>query len=151
MSKIIQSTGGFDATTRIPPTEMQWLNQLRSGETRGERVGSWRRQPAWEPLPLLEVEPEPLPRRPAPIASAAESSGAAKDGAQRAAVAALRRPVAYDARGRVRTAVGSGMKELRAQLEAVAIEVALAARAAQEVSLSLSHSAQYAQNATALH
>jgi hypothetical protein len=81
----------------------------------------WRRRPAWQPLPLWDPGPEPMVREAKPARTASGAFGANK------------RPMMFGARGRPRPAVGTGMKDLRVQLAAVATEVVAQATDAQEV------------------
>lgn len=80
----------------------------------------WRRRPVWEPLPLWDPGPEPLTRK-------------TKHSRSRSGDLGAKQPMVYDTRGRPRPAVGTGMKDLRVQLAAVATEVVNQATDAQEV------------------
>lgn len=77
-----------------------------------QKAGITYRNASWEPIPLMEVEPEPPPLR-------------------------RRRPSAYekknyDNHGRLRAQMGTGMKQLREQLEAVSKEVSIRVAQQQE-------------------
>ena len=131
----MRSAGGYQtgkASSRQAKADVRWSSDLRGDENAYDQtaVGSglqqrppWRsttevkrgpganrnragtlgpRTAAWKPIPLMEVEPEPPPlRRHKPTGYARKN---------------------YDSRGRLKAQMGTGMKQLREQLEQVTKE-----------------------------
>lgn len=115
----VHSLRGFGAepTTAAEPVEP--TGHARPSWRAPTHNPDWRRRPVWEPLPLWDPGPELLARK-------SKHSRARSD-------LGAKQPMVYDTRGRPRPAVGTGMKDLRAQLAAVATEVVDQATDAQEV------------------
>ena len=122
--------------------ERKWVEGLRTFSTtrpsapwRSASTGPavWRHYPVWTPLPIWSEWPESLVPPKPPFEETLEGRKCATAAKAAASLRSPRPSTVIDARGRRQPAVGTGMKELRMQLAAVAAEVAARAAHAQEV------------------
>ena len=140
ISTMANAAGGY--TDSGLAFERKWVEGLRTFSTtrpsapwRSASTGPavWRHYPVWTPLPIWSEWPESLVPPKPPFEETLEGRKCATAAKAAASLRSPRPSTVIDARGRRQPAVGTGMKELRMQLAAVAAEVAARAAHAQEV------------------